>query len=364
MSLFSNLAMKQNLKHASGHNHRVQLKEGQSAFSVISSNTLVIGVDVVHPGGYHPSIAAMVGSVDEEFATFPGHIRLQPARAEILTQENMRDMAKACIEAYKARRGFYPSRILYYRDGVSDDQCHDVVTRELPEIERAAPAGMAAPSIVAIVVGKRHNTRFFPPDDSMTYKDRNGKAPATLSPGDVQRARASNPKKPNYPNAMNGNITPGLLVDSVITQPQMPGGGGYRDFFLQSHAALAGTARSAHYIVVRNDPAAKLTPAHLQRLSYHFCFNYARASKVVSYCAPAYYADRLCDRVHHYYRHFIESEGLTWEKTAQEIRAGDQGETTFRQRVRDEVATHPNWHTDRRTNNPWVSNFSDHMFWL
>jgi hypothetical protein len=89
------------------------------------------------------------------------------------------------------------------------------------------------------------------------------------------------------PGTRNSNVTPGLFVDEVITTP------GSYNFYLQSHAAIQGTARSAHYHVLNadvdwDDGSRKLTHA------LYCCF--PRALKGVSYVAPAYIADRLRDR--------------------------------------------------------------------
>ncbi|KXS95383.1 hypothetical protein AC578_1906 [Pseudocercospora eumusae] len=333
---YSNLVLKQNLKAEGSMNHAVlSSSTRRPAFEKIENGTLVIGVDVVHPGGFHPSIAAMVGSVDRDFATFPGHVRLQPARQEILTKDNMCEMAAECLSLYEEARGSLPTRIVYFRDGVGEDQYQAVVDQELPELTRAYPPGSRPPIITAIIVGKRHNTRFFAPmnGEDMTYSERKG--------------------------AFNGNIKPGLLVDKVITMPQ----NGYQDFFLQSHAALQGTAKSAHYVVVRNDKGSGLTPSDIPNLCHAFCYNYARATKGVSYCSPAYYADRLCDRAHHYLRNYLAFTGRQWQKTPQEKDAGKPGEEAFRLRVVNDINNDTEWKAAGRTN-PWHPKMDKVMFWL
>lgn len=62
-----------------------------------------------------------------------------------------------------------------------------------------------------IIVGKRHHTRFFP--QNANDADRSGNCPA------------------------------GTVVDTDIAHPVE------FDFFLQSHAGILGTSRSAHYSV-------------------------------------------------------------------------------------------------------------------
>lgn len=69
--------------------------------------------------------------------------------------------------------------------------------------------------LTAFVVGKRHHVKLFP------------------TTGDAM------PK--------NGNCKPGTVVDSMITSPY------YRDFYLQSHNSIKGTAKSAHYFPLVNE---------------------------------------------------------------------------------------------------------------
>ena len=390
LSLFSNLALKVNVK-CGGQNHAlVQGADNSSAFQLLNTgggppgasppaaaksssgppkmvmpgapkiitlpgkkpaqsnkaispytDTMVIGVDVVHPGGDTPSIASMVGSVDQAFANFPGSIRLQPGRVEILQPANVRDMFKERLAAFK-KKNADPKRILYYRDGVSEDQYYQVLDQEIAAISQLLPKA----AITVIVVGKRHNTRFFAPNDKMSYPDRRG--PEALSGG---------------PN-INGNIKPGLLVEKVITQPTTNVGLG--DFFLQSHAALAGTAKSAHYIVIRNDKASALDMPAIHNITHAFCYDYARATKGVSYCAPAYYADRLCDRAHKYLTTFMNvyQRGPKFlpPMTPDEKSGGQAGSLAYRTRVRDEMAKDSLWNHGRT--NPWHPNLNDTMFWL
>lgn len=61
-----------------------------------------------------------------------------------------------------------------------------------------------------------------------------------------------------------------------------------------------GTARPAHYTVLLDEifrPDYKDKAAHeLERLTHEMCYLYGRATKAVSICPPAYYADLVCTR--------------------------------------------------------------------
>ncbi|KAF2502766.1 stem cell self-renewal protein Piwi, partial [Lophium mytilinum] len=275
---FSNLALKFNIK-GRGINHTLR-----NEFSLLMGganralDTIVLGADVSHPPGNgpdgSPSIAAVVGSVDEHFMTYLGSMRLQAGRTEIIS--DMKDMVEERLLAWKAKNKVLPKRILFYRDGVSEGQYLEVISKEINAVTKAyqAAAGTdaAKPIITFLIVGKRHHTRFYP-------NQLEGTVDSTSR---------------NPPRESNGNPRPGLVVDQVVTQP------GKHNFYLQAHAAIKGTARPAHYQVLQNDMG--LAHAQLQSLTHSLCYALGRATKGISYAAPAYLAHLLCDRGRAYLR--------------------------------------------------------------
>lgn len=80
------------------------------------------------------------------------------------------------------------------------------------------------------------------------------------------------------------------------------------DFFIQPHACLQGTARPGHYYVILDEvfrgraaTAPLRNPADaLEELTHNMCHLFGRATKAVSLCPPAYYADLLCTRIRCY----------------------------------------------------------------
>ena len=278
----SNIALKFNLK-SGGTNHKL----GDTSFPGLRPrhgqrcDVIVIGADVTHPGvGSRegtPSIAAVVGSTDDEFMHFPGSMRLQRSRKEEIVE--LGDMVKERLIDWAMKHldsdglPTLPARMLFYRDGVSESQYAKFRSFEIPQIQKAfnwaqeylewcqppRPAGVsldptsnpwpamepppqqptdddevhfvdntrfnASPvpfQLTYVVVGKRHNTRFYPMKEADITKAYNG-------------------------SIANRNVKPGLVVDQVITHPYS------FDFYLQSHQAVKGTARSAHYFVLQND---------------------------------------------------------------------------------------------------------------
>jgi eukaryotic translation initiation factor 2C len=129
---------------------------------------------------------------------------------------------------------------------------------------------------------------------------------------------------------------------------------------------LQGTGRSAHYFVLTNQ--MRLSSDDLQRITHATCYIYARATKGVSYCAPAYYADRLCDRGHAWLReHLLGTRSVP--------QGEDEDFEVFKQRALGLIdsypsywrpldpATHPPKYGAVRRN-PWHPNLDDIMFYL
>ena len=82
----SNVALKVNTK-LGGINHRL----GGDALSWITREpTMLVGIDVTHPGpasvAGSPSIAGVVGSIDQDFVQFPASLRLQKSKQEVSYQ--------------------------------------------------------------------------------------------------------------------------------------------------------------------------------------------------------------------------------------------------------------------------------------
>ena len=351
-----NLALKFNIKFG-GQNHQVgpsRATKSTSAFEEISHDTIVFGADVSHPAGgmaYTPSVAAVVASYDSAFARFSASMRLQAGTQE--TIEELEDMVYHRLLYFFDKRRSLPSRILFYRDGVSEDQFMMCQQNEIPKIKQAfkrasdqVKATRTAAKLTFVVVGKRHHTRFFACDETDTYQDPKGRP---------SHDRAS---------TLNGNLKPGLIVDRVITRPPIEE---TFDFFLQSHAALKGTARSAHYTVLEN---RDLSVDAVQRLTLAFCHNYMRATKAVSYAGPAYYADRLCDRGAHYLRGYTSSpdnKGFEMNDVEKRMEKRD-GTKALAKRVAQEISEHEVWNPrlskDGREPNPWHPDFDGCMFWL
>ncbi|KAK2459477.1 hypothetical protein APHAL10511_008511 [Amanita phalloides] len=224
--------------------------------------TMIFGADVSHPGpgSQQPSVAALVGSLDQWYTRYVATTRVQDPRLEMI--EDLESMFEELLNRFYAFHKRYPSRIIFYRDGVSEGEFSQVKNVEVPRMaavvkKKYGPEENKWPRLVFIVVGKRHHQRFFPRDDE--GRDRSG----------------------------NDNLYPGFVVDVDIVHPV------FSDFYLQSQPGLKGTSRPTHYTVIIT---TGLNVDQLQEFTFHLCHCYLRATRSVKIPAPVYYADLVCSR--------------------------------------------------------------------
>lgn len=274
---FANVALKWNLK-AGGVNHKLR-----DEFGIIKEGrTMIVGYDVTHPTNMAksdeaPSLVGLVASIDREMGQWPSVSWEQTSKQEMLGQ-TLTDAFKTRLDLWsKHNKGQLPENIVIFRDGVSEGQFAQVLDKELPLIREACRTKYKQqPKMTIVVSVKRHQTRFYPTTTE------------------------------NLPD--NKNIQNGTVVDRGITQAR------YWDFFLTAHASLKGTARPAHYTVLYDEifrAKHKAEAANeLEKLTHELCYLYGRATKAVSICPPAYYADIVCTRARAHRPEFFEASDV------------------------------------------------------
>ena len=272
---FANVALKFNLKLGGAN----QLLDPGRLNVISGKKTMVVGLDVTHPSPGSspnaPSVAGIVASVDSTLAQWPAAIRIQASKQEMVSA--LDELLKSRLKLWRGRNNnALPENILVYRDGISEGQYKITLEKEVPLLRKACEEVYSAPEtkkglprISLIVVGKRHNTRFY-----QTKKE--------------DADKHSNPQN-------------GTIVDRGVTEARN------WEFFLQAHTALHGTARPAHYYVVldeifRTGTGRTVVNAadDLEELTHNMCYLFGRATKAVSVCPPAYYADLVCERARCY----------------------------------------------------------------
>uniref|UniRef100_A0A8C2IMJ4 Argonaute RISC component 4 n=1 Tax=Cyprinus carpio TaxID=7962 RepID=A0A8C2IMJ4_CYPCA len=129
----SNLCLKINAKLGGINNVLVPHQRP----SVFQQPVIFLGADVTHPpagDGKKPSIAAVVGSMDGHPSRYCATVRVQTSRQDLsqeqfYSQEVIQDLTnmvrELLIQFYKSTR-FKPTRIIYYRGGVSEGQMKQV----------------------------------------------------------------------------------------------------------------------------------------------------------------------------------------------------------------------------------------------
>ncbi|KAH6678808.1 eukaryotic translation initiation factor 2C 3 [Plectosphaerella plurivora] len=281
---FANVGLKWNLKNG-GDNHGVV--EAPNSL-LATGRTMVVGYDVTHPtnmekkpsktggkpGGSNvsddgpPSLVGLVASIDSNYSQWPAVAWAQESKQEMLGEPLFEHFGSRLALWRTHNKGQLPEFILIYRDGVSEGQFSQVLSVELPHIRRACGAAYPkgkTPKISIVVSVKRHQTRFYPTNEANV--------------------------------AVKGNIKPGTVVDRGITQARV------WDFYLTAHSALQGTARPAHYTVLLDEIfrsnanlSGEQKANRLERMTLDLCYRFGRATKAVSICPPAYYADIVCER--------------------------------------------------------------------
>ncbi|TPX32741.1 hypothetical protein SmJEL517_g04217 [Synchytrium microbalum] len=218
---------------------------------VMRKPTMFMGADVTHPkpGSTVPSIAAVVGSMDNRFCVYNSAISSQTTRVEVIGA--MKKGVRELFENFKVRNGVYPQKIVFFRDGVSEGQYLEIMMSEVRDIKQVFQDIRVEGTLTFIVVTKRHHARFVPVEE-----------------------RDASPR--------NGNCPPGTTVDSSVVHPFA------HDYYQFGSDGIKGTSRPAHYRVLFDEH--DLDADSLQGLTFRLSHLYARCNRSVSLVAPVMYA--------------------------------------------------------------------------
>nr|AUI38421.1 argonaute 7 [Dermatophagoides farinae] len=229
------------------------------------NETMIIGIDVNHPGffecsqNFRVSIAAAVGTTNVEMTDFGNCFRIQKRERTMEIIEQLAEMIKELLEKYKMTNGKYPKNLIIFRDGVSESQFDQVKMIELQDIRRLIEQTKLKIRFTLIIVQKRHHTRFV--KTMPTSSDANQKGPPTR------------------------NVPCGTVVDNSICEPN------FTVAYVNSHFSRLGTSKPTKYIVIENQ--LQFTNSELHKLAYLVCYNSVRFSSPLSIPTPIKYAD-LC----------------------------------------------------------------------
>lgn len=257
----SNICLKVNAKLGGATSRTMPPWKTPGTYFPRERPTMIIGVDISHaaPGGDAASTAAMTMSIDPDATRYAAVVESNGYRVEMLTPSNVQMMIGKLSNEWKKEHGnSFPAHIIYFRDGVAEGQFAHVIEQEVQEMKsffQRVAGGKPIPKFTVIIATKRHHIRLFP--------------------------------LPNKGDR-NGNVLPGTLVERDVTHPFM------FDFYLNSHAAIQGTARPVHYHVIMDEMNCPVND--LQKMIYYQCYSYARSTTPVSLHPAVYYAHLACNR--------------------------------------------------------------------
>jgi eukaryotic translation initiation factor 2C len=154
---------------------------------------MYVGADLSHlapSAGNQTSVVAVVASADDIPNRYFKEVYKQyrPPQARGESRElivSMRDIMKSLIRQYERHRGYPPTAIVIYRDGISEGEFYSVFDKELMATRQACAdlSPVYRPFLTYIVVNKRHHTRFVP-----TNTDKNVPAGTVVDSHDITNA--------------------------------------------------------------------------------------------------------------------------------------------------------------------------------
>ncbi|XP_046871685.1 piwi-like protein 2 [Hypomesus transpacificus] len=211
---------------------------------------MVIGVDVHHDASRkHQSVMGFVASLNSLLTRWYSRVTFQMPHEEIIN--GFRVCLLAALQKYYEANHSFPEKIVVYRDGVSDGQLKMVELYEVPQLLKCFEAlPNYEPKLTFVVVQKRISTTLY------------------SCSGD-----------------RFGTSLPGTVLDHTVTNRE------WVDFYLMAHQVRQGCGLPTHYISVYN--SAKLTPDHMQRLTFKMCHMYWNWPGTIRVPAPCKYAHKL-----------------------------------------------------------------------
>ncbi|KAF1768544.1 hypothetical protein GCK72_000356 [Caenorhabditis remanei] len=214
------------------------------------------------------------GMAEQEFY---GDFVLSPAGQDTIAP--IEDIINQCILGYKKwHDGNPPKAIIVYRSGVSEGNHGNIISYEIP---LARTAISKSTKLIYIAVSKDHTFRFFKNED-VTSSASASKSQSQTSVGSRSSTSSRGPK------VSEQNIAPGLVVDSVVTNPAC------KQFFLNSHITLQGSAKTPLYTVLADDSYASMD--RLEELTYSLCHLHQIVGLPTSLPTPLYVANEYAKR--------------------------------------------------------------------
>lgn len=232
----------------------------------MTDEQLIIGVGVSAPpagtkymmdnkGHLNPQIIGFASNAVANHE-FVGDFVLAPSGQD--TMASIEDVLQNSIDLFEKNRKALPKRIIIYRSGASEGSHASILAYEIP-LARAIIHGYSKEiKLIFIVVTKEHSYRFF---------------------RDQLRSGGK---------ATEMNIPPGIVLDNAVTNPAC------KQFFLNGHTTLQGTAKTPLYTVLADDCKAPMD--RLEELTFTLCHHHQIVSLSTSIPTPLYVANEYAKR--------------------------------------------------------------------
>ncbi|CAI5450084.1 unnamed protein product [Caenorhabditis angaria] len=258
-----NIVMKANIK-SGGLNYKADIPRDLACWDEVP--TFVIGLDVAHPDKMsvrdgNPSTVGLSCNSAESPYTFIGDFAYTTARKEAIDDEILRSFTARNVKQFAEARGF-PKKIIIFRDGVSfgeeieAEREAEIIQQTIISMAHEAGVRNYKPSVLAVVVKKRHHTRFY---------GRGGNG-------------GNQPTNPLPDTAVCGDIAEY----------------GKRQIFIQAFRPVQGTAKVPSFLVIRDDE--EVTDEHISKLVCAVCSLHQYVNSPTSIPTPVFVAHELAKR--------------------------------------------------------------------
>uniref|UniRef100_A0A8R1DXK7 Piwi domain-containing protein n=1 Tax=Caenorhabditis japonica TaxID=281687 RepID=A0A8R1DXK7_CAEJA len=197
------------------------------------------------------------------------------------------DILKQAIGQYKNARNSLPQRVIVYRTGANEGAHGAIISFEIPLARIALKHFSEEIKLIYIIGSKDHVNRFF----------RNFPA----EEASIAKSQSSRSSVSSGPKSSELNIPPGICVDDCVTSPAC------RQFFLNSHTTLQGTAKTPLYTVLADDCNSRMDT--LEELTYSLCHNHQIVSLTTSIPTPLYVAMEYAKRGRNLWGEILAARG-------------------------------------------------------
>uniref|UniRef100_A0A914YVN2 Piwi domain-containing protein n=1 Tax=Panagrolaimus superbus TaxID=310955 RepID=A0A914YVN2_9BILA len=266
-----NIVQKTNPK-LGGTNYTIRHQQGfiNEAFG---KDFLVIGIALSHSGSIDDVQRARGGTAASTQLSSVGYaantgidgyefigdmVPNNPHRIEIL--EIIPGIIETVLSKYRQNKGHFPSSMILYLNGSSEGEFAMLKRFEIPLVYR---------KMMQIIGSKIPLTVIVPQRSHMARINKMNPNPADKGP--------------------RQNLQPGVVVDTGLVHPTI------NEFFLNSHVAIQGTARTPKYTILHNDNEKAGMDA-IQHVTYYLCFGHQIVNSPTSLPAPVYCAMQYAER--------------------------------------------------------------------